>query len=132
MHELLAKTAFVGDACRPRHRHVLTNTAEPGCVLFKPVEWSVERPRPSRRHVIISLFGAPDIIPLHLNSSGHHVNAIEKCNFVGRAERTTFGASTVVAVDIDDERVIKLTHVFNSLNNATNLVVVIRSIGGKD
>src|SRR5215472_378797 len=132
MHELFAKTAFVRDACRPRDRHVLTNTAEPGCVLFEPVEWSIECPRPPCRHVVVGLFSAPDIIPLHLNGSGHHVDSVEECNFVWRAKRTAFRAGAVISVNIDDERVIKLTHVFYSLNNAANLVVVICSIGGKD
>src|SRR5262249_53052918 len=108
MHELLAKTAFVRDACRPRHRHVLTDTAEPGCVLFKPVEWSIERPRPPRRHVVVGLLGAPDVVPFQLNGSWHHVDSVEECNFVRRAERTAFRAGAIIAVNVDDERVSSL------------------------
>jgi len=81
--------------------------------------------------VVVSLLGAPDVIPLHLNIDRHLADAIEPRDFVGRARRATFGAGAVVAVDVDDERVVELAHVLDGLNDAPDFAVVVGREGAK-
>ena len=59
-------------------------------------------------------------------------DAVEERDFVGRAHRAALGAGAVVAVDVDDERVVELAHVLDGLNDAPDLVVVVGREGGKD
>ena len=70
-HELLAKGALVLNVRRPRDRHVLANAAELRGVLLEPSEGRIKGPGPSRRHVIVGLLSAPDVIPLHLLRDRH-------------------------------------------------------------
>ena len=71
MHELLAQAALVLDACRPGDRHVLADAAELRGVLLEPGERRIEGPGPARRHVVVGLLGAPDVIPFHLICDRH-------------------------------------------------------------
>ena len=132
MAELLAQAALILDACRPRNGHVLANTSEFRGVLLEPGKRCIKGPRPARRHVVVSLLGAPDVIPFHLIGYRHLVDAVEPRDFVRRAHRATFGAGTVVAVDIDDERVVELAHVLNSLNDASDFAVVVSGKRGEN
>ena len=109
--ELLAQGALVLDARRPRHHHVLVDAAEPGGVLLEPVERRVEGPGPAGRHVVVGLLGAPDVVPLHLHVDRQFVDAVEERHLVGRAQRPALGAGAVVAVDVDDQRVVELAQI---------------------
>ena len=131
VHELLAQAAFVLDVTRPGYRHVLANAAELRGILLEPGERRIEGPGPARRHVVVGLLGAPDVIPLHLICN-RHADAVEERDFVGRAQRAALGAGAVVAVDVDDERIVELAHVLNGLNDAPDFVVVVGGIGGED
>src|SRR5206468_8089652 len=122
--ELLAQAALVFDVARPGNGHALTDATEPRGVLLEPGEGCIEGPGPARRHVIVGLLCAPDIVPFHLFGDGHHVYAVEECDFVRRAERTALGAGAVVAVNVDDQRIVELAHVFDGLDHAANFVVV--------
>src|SRR6266702_391971 len=82
--------------------------------------------------MIVSLLGAPYVVPLHLLGNRHHVDAVEERDFVGCADWTALGAGAVIAVDVNDERIIELAHVFDRLNNTTDFIVVIRLIGSED
>ena len=132
VHELLAQAALVLDARRPRHHHVLVDAAEPGRVLLEPVERRVEGPRPAGRHVVVGLLGAPDVVELHLHVDGQLVEAVEERDLVGRAQRPALGAGAVVAVDVDDQRVVELAQVLEGLDHAPDLVVVVGGVGGED
>ncbi len=132
MHELLAETAFVLDVTGPGYRHVLADAAELGGILLEPGERRIEGPGPARRHVVVSLLGAPDVIPFHLICDRHIVDAIEPRDFVGRAHRAAFGAGAVVAVDVDDKRIVELAHVLDGLNDAPDFVIVVGGEGGED
>jgi hypothetical protein len=89
--ELLSQGSLVLDAGGPRHHHVLVGAAEPGCVLLEPVERRIEGPRPTCRHVVVGLLGAPNVVELHLLCDGQLTQAIEERHFIGRAERPAFG-----------------------------------------
>ena len=101
-------------------------------VLLEPVERRVEGPGPAGRHVVVGLLGAPDVVPLHLHVDGQLVDAVEERDLVGRAQRAALGAGAVVAVDVDDQRVVELAQVLEGLDHAADLVVVVGGIGGED
>ena len=126
------KAALVLDARRPRHHHVLVDAAEPRGVLLEPVERRVEGPRPAGRHVVVGLLGAPDVVELCIWSSTGIVDAVEERDLVRRAERPALGAGAVVAVDVDDQRVVELAHVLDGLDHAADLVVGVGDVGGED
>ena len=88
--------------------------------------------RPARGHVVIGLLGAPHVVPLHLHLDWHLVYAVEERDFIGRSERTALGAGAVVAIDIDDQRVVELAHLFDGVDHTADLVVAVRGIGSKD
>ncbi len=132
VHELLAQAAGILDVAGPGNRHALADAAELGGVLLEPGEGRIEGPGPARRHVVVGLLGAPHVIPFQLFGRGDHVHAVEERDFVRRAERTALGARAVVAVDVDDERVVELAHVLDGLDDAPDLVVVVRLVGGED
>lgn len=129
--ELFAKRTLVLDPRRPRDRHVLPDAAELRSVLLEPAERCIESPGPARRHVVVRLLRAPDVIPLHLILDWN-ADAIEECNFIRSARGTTLRAGTVVTVDVDDERVVQLAHVIDSLNDAPDFTVIVGCISGED
>ena len=57
--------------------------------------------------------------------------ALDRGQVEGRAERRAFGARAVVALDIDDQRVVELAHVLDRLDHAADLVVGVGDIGGE-
>ena len=82
MDELLPQRTLVLDAGRPRHNHVLVDAAKPRGVLLEPVERRVKSPRPTGGHVVVGFFGAPGVIPLHLDVNRHLVDAVKERDFV--------------------------------------------------
>ena len=130
VNELLAQAALVLDACRPRDDHVLVGAAEPGGVLLEPVEGRVEGPRPARRHVVVGEFGAPGLVELHLHVH-RRADAVEERDLAERAFRPAFGAGAVVAVLVDDQRVVELAQVLERLDHPADLVVVVGHVGGE-
>ena len=82
--------------------------------------------------MVVGLLRAPYVIPLHLHIDRHRVDAIKERDFIRCAQRAALGASAVVTVDVDDERVIELAHVLDGLNDTPYLVVVICLVGGED
>ena len=131
VHELLAQATLVLDARRPRDHHVLVGAAEPGRVLLEPVERRVEGPGPAGRHVVVGKFGAPGFVELHLHVHGR-LHAVEERDLAERAFRPAFGTGAVVAVLVDDERVVELAEILEVLDHAADLVVVVGDIGGED
>ncbi len=121
MGKLVADAADILDVAGPGDDHALPDTAEVRGDLLEPTERRIERPRPMRRHVVVGLLGAPDVVPLHLVCDGNG-DAVEERDFVGRAEQPALGAGAVVAVNVDDERVVEFAHVLDGLDDAANLV----------
>ena len=50
---------------------------------------------------------------------------------VRRAGRRTLGAAAIVALDVDDQRVVELAQVLDLLDHAADLMVGVGEIGGK-
>ena len=92
----------------------------------------VKGPGPSCSHMIVGFFCTPDVVIFHLHFDRHFVDTVKPGNLVGRTDSTTFGAGPVVAIDIDDQRVVEFTDVLNGLNNATHLMVVVGGVGRED
>ena len=132
MGELVADAAHVLDVAGPGDRHALAHAAKMRGDLLEPAEGRVEGPGPAGRHVVVGLFRAPDVVPLHLHVDRQHVEAVEEGHFVGRAQRAAFGTRAVVAVDVDDQRVVELAHVLDRLDDAADRIVGIGDIGGED
>ena len=65
--ELVADAADILDVAGPGDAHALPDAAEVRGDLLEPTERRIERPRPMRRHVVVGLLGAPDVVP---SSSG--------------------------------------------------------------
>ena len=131
MVKLAADAAHVVDVAGPRHGHALSRPAEVRRHLFRPFERRVHRPRPRCREVRESLVGSPERVPEHLGLD-RHGNAIEGGELVRRAVEHAFGAGAVVAGDIDDQRVVELTHVLDGLDDATDLVIGVSEVGAEN
>jgi hypothetical protein len=130
--KLLAERALVLDMAGPGDGHALANAAELRGVLLELGKGRIKGPGPARRHVVVGLLRAPDVIPPHLFLDRHLADAVEERDFVGCAERPAFGAGAIVAVEVDDQRVVKPAHVLDGLDNATDLVVAVSLVDGKD
>src|SRR5262245_50153492 len=107
----------------PRDTHTLPDAAEMRGDLLGPTERRVEGPGPTDGHVVVSFVCAPNVVEVLELVSDRHIDAVEHGNFVGRADERTFGARTIVAADVDDERIVELAHVFDRLDDAANLMV---------
>ncbi len=82
--------------------------------------------------MVVGLFGAPDIVPFHLGFGRDHVQPVEEGDLVRGAQGPALGARSVVAVDVDDQRVVEFADVVDRLDDAADLVVGIGGIGGED
>ena len=126
-----ADAALVGDMPRPRHAHALAGAAEVRRHLLAPLERRVERPGPAGGVVREGLVRAPELVEqeLVLHRHGH---AVEERELVRRAIDRPFRARSVVAADVDDQRVIELAHVLDRLNDAADFVVGVSEVGRED
>ena len=60
------------------------------------------------------------------------LNAVEEGVLVEHAVRAALGAGSVVAEDVEDERVVELAHLFERLKEAADFVVAVFAEGGVD
>jgi len=116
----------------PRNRHSLPSAAEVRRYLLGPSKWRVERPSPAHGHVIVGSVRSPNIVEVLELIPDRNLDTVEHGHLVGRANQLAFSARTVVAADVDDERVIKLAHVLNGLYHAANLIVSVCEVCGID
>src|SRR5215475_8439025 len=82
--------------------------------------------------MIVRLFGAPNVVEFHLDWDRKLIEPVEEGHFVWRTERPTFGARAVIAIDVNDQRVVELTQILEGLNYASNLIIRIGRVGGED
>ena len=129
--ELAADTARILDVTRPRNSQALPRSAKVRCDLLRPFERRVECPRPGDRHVRIRRRRTPVLEVQQLQGFRHVEDAVVRGHLVERARERAFGARPVVAVDVDDQRVVELAHVLDRLDHAAYLVVGIGGIGGE-
>src|SRR5205085_9003038 len=130
MVELGANATKVLDVTGPRNRHPLTCAAKMGGDLFAPLERSVECPRPRNRKMRKGLGAAPSIIEIFQLISDRNIDTIERSDFIWSAPKRTFNTCAIVAADKNDQRVVKLAHVLDGLNDPANLVVRVGEVSG--
>jgi hypothetical protein len=81
--------------------------------------------------VIVGFVGSPDVIEvLQLRFDGNH-DLVEHGDFVRGAIQSPFGAGAIVALDVDDQRVVELALVFNLLDDAADFVVGVGRVGSE-
>src|SRR5215813_1694316 len=90
--------------------------------LLGPLERRIERPGPTHRHVWRGLVRTPSVIELQLLRD-RNVDALNRGHLIWSSEDGAFGAVTIVAADVDDQRVVKLAHVLDGLDYTANLMV---------
>ena len=129
--ELGADAALVGDMPRPRHAHSLASAAEVRRHLLAPLERRVESPGPSGGVVRESLIRAPELVEQELVFH-RHGHAVEESELVRRAIDRPLRTRSIVAADVDDQRVIELAHVLDRLNDAADFVVGVSEVGRED
>ena len=80
----------------------------------------------------IGLVGAPGVVEILQLVLDRHLDSVEHGHFVRRAEQCAFGTGAIVAVDVDDQRVVELAHVVDCLDHAADFVVGVGDVGGED
>ena len=118
-----ANSAGVFDVARPRDGQALPRAAEVRRDLLGPLERRVECPRPRHRHVRVGRRRTPGVVELELLGDREVQDAVVGGVLVGRAGQRALGAGAVVAIDVDDQRVVEFAHVLDLLNDAADLVV---------
>ena len=129
--ELCPYAAGIFDTVRPDNDHALSSAPEVRCHLLGPLERRVEGPSPAHGVMRKCLIGAPGVIPFHLLVSGHR-DAVEGGELIGSTESRAFRTGSVVAADVEGQRVVELTHIFDGLDYTTDLVVGVSHIAGID
>src|SRR4029450_13519865 len=82
------------------------------------------------RHMWCGLVRAQDIVELQLDVY-RHIDRLDRSEVERRPERSAFGTRAIVPANIDDQGVIELAHVFDGLNDATNLMVRVGDISAE-
>ncbi len=129
--ELRADAALVLDPRRPRDDHAVARAAEVRRDLLGPLERRVHRVRPADRIVV------EGHRPAELVHAAQHFrevlrDVVEERHLVQETVRAALGARAVVALDVDDERVVELAQLVDRIDHAAHLVVGVRERGGVD
>ena len=83
-------------------------------------------------HVIVGLVRPPDIVKVFELLLDRRIGSVEHGDLVRRAVQRAFGARAVVAADVDDQRIVELPDVLDSLDNPADLVVGVGHVGGEN
>ena len=90
--------------------------------LLGPCKWRVAGHGPSSGKVVEGIRPAQVVVTLqHILDSLLH--AIEVGHLVEHSDHAAFGARAVVTHNVEEERVLHLTHVFNRLHQPANFMV---------
>ena len=65
-------------------------------------------------------------------STGSSLTPLKNATSLGVPSGPALGAGAVVAVDVDDQRVVEPAQVLEGLDHAADLVVVVGGVGGED
>src|SRR5262249_32027810 len=128
--ELVADAAQVRNMAGPRNGHSLPSATKVRRYLLGPSEWRVEGPCPTHGHVVVSPVRSPDVVEVLQVVLDRDLHTVKHRDLVGRANQLAFSARTVVTADVDDDRVIELAHVVDSLYHTANLIVGVSEVGG--
>src|SRR6188768_3434525 len=90
--------------------------------LLGPLKWRVRRERPAGGDVRLGLRAA-DLVELREQAGQAELDAIEARDAVDRPLEAAFGRGTVVANDVDDQRVVGLPTRGDRIDDASDLRV---------
>ena len=133
MGELAAQPAPVLDQRRVADGHALPGAAQVGGDLLAPLERAVPGPGPRRRVVRGGQLGAPHVQPAVLLGQrelllGSQRDAVLHRELVERAGDRAFHAGAVVAVDVDHQRVVQLTHLLDRVDHPAHVPVGVLAV----
>src|SRR5580704_7406336 len=117
---------------RPRNGHSLPGSTEMGRHLLGPLEGGVKCPAPCDRHVRVGLLRSPVFVMQQLQRLREGQDAVVGCHLVKGSLQSAFRARTVVAANVDNERVVELAFILHFLNDPANLIVGIRDISSEN
>ena len=106
--ELRADAALVLDPLRPGDDQAVARAAEVRGDLLGPLERRVHRVRPADRVVVVTSSAPPSSSIMRQHVLEVLGRGVEDGHFVERALQAAFGAGAVVALDVDDQRVVQL------------------------
>src|SRR4029077_19912765 len=95
--------------------------------LLTPFEWRVECPRPGSGKMRESFVGSPKFVPQKLIFD-RHGDTIKCGELVRRTVEHTLGTRSIVAADVEDQRVTQFAKVFDCLDDTADLVVGVGEI----
>ena len=112
----------------PGDDHRVPGPAQVARHLLAPLERGVARPRPRRRDVRRRVVVPPAVdAPVPLDQLelllGIDVDAVQERHLVERAGRRALEARAVVAPDVEDQRVLEVAHLLDSVEQAADVPV---------
>src|SRR5438094_10413558 len=108
--ELRADLSFRFNSFGPMHHHSVAGAATMRSNLLGPLERSIQSVRPANGIVRESIWASPVIYMIHHLGSIPN-NAIQSHHLIVRPFRSTFGARSVIAYNVNEKSVIQLTDV---------------------
>src|SRR5437773_3124471 len=108
--KLWADLPFSFDSFGPMHYHSVARAAPMRSNLLGPLERSIQGMRPANGIVRESIWASPVIYMIHHLGSIPN-NAIQRHHLIVRPFRSTFGARSVIAHNVNEQGVIELTHI---------------------
>jgi hypothetical protein len=131
MVELRAHATLVLDARGPGHHHAVAGASKVGCNLLGPLERRVHRMRPPDR-VVIERRRATKLVHPAQDFAEFFRNCVEKSHFIEQPLRSAFGARTIIALNVDDQRIVEFAHLRDRIDDAAHLSVAIAQRRGVD
>src|SRR5262249_62154844 len=110
------------DAIWPPDRHSIACSAEVRCNLFRPLERRIHRVCPTHWIVIVRLVASQFVH--HREKEGQRLRlGCQSAHLISRTLQRTFGARAVVALNVDNERVVELAVLLHAVDIPTALVL---------
>ena len=133
MAELGADLSPRAEALRPVHDRSVAGAAPMRGDLFHPLVGRVHRVRPAHREVVEGLRRAELVDPCrHELGRLDSRRPVERDHPVERAIWPAFARATVVAGDVNDERVIEDPEIFDRIDHTADLIVGVLHVAGVD
>ena len=128
VRELRAQVTLSLDSLRPGNDHRVARPAQVARHLLAPLKWRITGMRPCRRAVrrcVVATQGVDAAILLDQLQLllGVEYDAVEEGHLVERASDGPLHAGTVVAPDVEDERVIEVSHLLDRVEEPTSVPV---------
>ena len=129
--ELRPHLALRFDAGRPVQDHAVARAAEVGRHLLRPRERRVACHGPARGEVVVGVFGAQFLDPAELHVQ-RFLDRVEVGVLVVHADHAAFGARSVVADDVEEERVVQFAALLERIDQPADFVVGVFGESGKN